>query len=200
MTDTLSGDEKREVIKKFNHRLNNDLQALMAFMKLQKRFGIDDEEIVNFSYVSIASISAIQNLMYNSKDDLICTRDFLNEFLKILNDHYMREGIAFSNDSEDDIRISPKAMFHLMMLLNEMIDLSFEFSFEGVTDKKISFRVEENGDECLLTYSDNGSGISQPLKDSEMRMLLFDQLVHQIDGTSEFVNCNTVSVICSHDF
>ena len=59
MTDTLSGDEKREVLKQFNHRLNNDLQALMAFMKLQKRFGIDDEEIVNFSYVSIASISAM---------------------------------------------------------------------------------------------------------------------------------------------
>ena len=56
-------DEKRLLLKDYNHRLNNDLQAVLAFIKLKKRFGIDDDEIVTFSCVSIASLSAIQNLI-----------------------------------------------------------------------------------------------------------------------------------------
>lgn len=192
-------DEKRAVLKKFNHRLNNDIQALLAFMKLQKRFGIDDEEIVNFSYVSIASVSAIQNLMYYSDDGLVGSGEFFGEFIKILNDHYIRSGIAFSNESEADVRIKPKETFHLMMLLNEMIDLSMEFSFSEVSSKKITFKTEEVDGGCLLTYSDNGSGIAPVLSESKMRKILFDQLVNQIDGTAEYPDDNTVSIRFKHE-
>ena len=65
----LTSDEKRLILKDYNHRLNNDLQALLAFIKLKKRFEIDNDEIINFSYVSIASISAIQNMMYYADND-----------------------------------------------------------------------------------------------------------------------------------
>ena len=45
----LSPDEKRSLLKEYNHRINNDLQALLAFIKLQRRFGIDNDEIINSS-------------------------------------------------------------------------------------------------------------------------------------------------------
>ena len=58
----LKPDEKRLLLKNFNHRLNNDLQEVLALIKLKKRFNIDKDEIINFSCVSIASMSSIQNL------------------------------------------------------------------------------------------------------------------------------------------
>ena len=100
----LTSDEKRLILKDYNHRLNNDLQALLAFIKLKKRFEIDNDEIINFSYVSIASISAIQNMMYyaDNEDNLISVNGFFEDFIKILNDYYFKSNIQFSNEIEND--------------------------------------------------------------------------------------------------
>lgn len=181
----MDADEKRLVLKDFNHRLNNDLQALLAFIKLQKRFGIDADEIIGFSYVSTASVSAIQNLMYysNHEENFISTENFFNEFIKILNDYYARSGIEFVNESGEDFAIHPKKAFHLMLLINQMICLSVSSSLDGASDKHISFDLKKSGDECHLKYSDSGSGIGAVFGESEIHAMLFDQLVKQIEGT-----------------
>ncbi len=177
-------DEKRLVLREYNHRLNNDLQALLAFIKIQRRFEIDDDEIINFTCVSIASISSIQNLMYDSEDEhLISTYKFLEDFIKILNDQYIRFNIGFSTQIKQDFTLNPKRIFQLMFLLNEMINQSIAFSFDDDSESQISFTLEKIEDECLLTYSDNGSGIKERISGSDIRGVLFDQLLKQIDGT-----------------
>lgn len=190
-------DEKRLLLKDYNHRLNNDLQAVLAFIKLKKRFGIDDDEIVTFSCVSIASLSAIQNLMYNSdnSENLISANEFFEEFIKILNDYYSKFNLRFFNELKTDFYIDPKKIFHLMLLINEMVNLSINFSFNDDSEHNISFNLEKIGEECLLTYSDNGSGIKGTISESNMRTALFEQLVKQIDGVSEPSDANsTISI------
>lgn len=178
----LNSDEKRALLKKYNHRINNDLQALLGFIKLQNRFGIDKDEIITSSCVSLASMSVIQNLMYKTDEgeDLISANEFFEDFVKILNEYY--PGIGFSSEIEENLDMNPKKLFHLMFLINEMTNLSTDFSFEGDAGNEISFKIERNGEECLLTYSDNGSGISETVSESSMRTLLFQQLIKQIDG------------------
>lgn len=179
----LDSEEKRLLLKDFNHRLNNDLQALLAFIKLQKRFGIDDGEIISFSCVSIASVSAIQNLMYysESSENLIGAGEFFRDFVKILEDNFSIEFDA----NTDDFAMNGKLAFHIMLLLNDMVNISQAFSFDGDESNKITFALQNDGDECLLTYSDNGSGIGEILSGSDFRAVLFDQLVKQIEGTLE---------------
>ena len=182
----LNPDEKRLLLKNFNHRLNNDLQEVLALIKLKKRFNIDKDEIINFSCVSIASMSSIQNLMYNTnhESDYISTAEFFDDFVKILNDYYSKSNIEFSSEIED-FYASPKKVFQLMLLVNEMLSLSLDFSFNDELEKKISFNLEKIGEEGLLTYSDNGSGIKEIISGSEIRAVLFEQLIKQIDGTLE---------------
>ena len=182
----LKPDEKRLLLKNFNHRLNNDLQEVLALIKLKKRFNIDNDEIINFSCVSIASMSSIQNLMYNTnhESDYISTAEFFDDFVKILNDYYSKSNIEFSNEIED-FYASPKKVFQLMLLVNEMLSLSLDFSFNDELEKKISFNLEKIGEEGLLTYSDNGSGIKEIISESDIRAVLFEQLIKQIDGTLE---------------
>ncbi len=195
-------DEKRVLLKEYNHRLNNDLQALLAFIKLQKRFGIDDDEIINFSCVSIASLSAIQNLMYyaDNSENLISANEFLEEFIKILNDYYPKFNLGFFNEMKADFYINPKKTFYLMLLLNEMINLSVNFSFKEDSEPRISFNLEKTGEECLLTYSDNGSGIKEIISESSLRTTLFEQLVKQIDGSSQPSDTNsTILIKFSHE-
>ena len=190
----LNPDEKRSLLKEYNHRINNDLQALLAFIKLQRRFGIDNEEIINSSCVSIASISAIQNMMYDTDDDenYISTRGFFEDFIKILNEYYSQFNIKFSNEIKTDFNIHPKKMFHLMFLINEMINLSVNFSFEEGAQSEISLNLEKTGKKCLLTYSDNGSGIKETISESSRRTVLFEQLIKQIDGTLESSDSNSI--------
>lgn len=198
----INPDEKRLILKDFNHRINNDLQALLAFIKLKRRFEIDEGEIINFSCVSIASISAIQNLMYSSnhEENYISAHGFFEEFIKILNDHYSKFNIGFSNEMESDFQMNPKKMFHIMLLINEMINISIDFSFDMTSDNKISFNLEKHGDECLLTYSDTGSGIKEKVSESDLRTVLFEQMIKQIDGTLESSDDNsTISIKFSYN-
>ena len=189
----LNPDEKRLLLKNFNHRLNNDLQEVLALIKLKKRFNIDKDEIINFSCVSIASMSSIQNLMYNTnhESDYISTAEFFDDFVKILNDYYSKSNIEFSNEIED-FYASPKKVFQLMLLVNEMVSLSLDFSFNEDLEKKISFNLEKIGEEGLLTYSDNGSGIKEIISGSDIRAVLFEQLIKQIDGTLESSDSDSV--------
>ena len=195
----LNPDEKRLLLKNFNHRLNNDLQEVLALIKLKKRFNIDKDEIINFSCVSIASMSSIQNLMYNTnhESDYISTSEFFDDFVKILNDYYSKSNIEFSNEIED-FYASPKKVFQLMLLVNEMLSLSLDFSFNDELEKKISFNLEKIGEEGLLTYSDNGSGIKEIISGSEIRAVLFEQLIKQIDGTLESSDSDSIISIKFH--
>lgn len=190
----LDSDEKRLLLKEYNHRVNNDLQVLLAFIKLQKRLGIDKDEIINSSCISIASISLIQNMMYktdNSKN-YISIDEFINDYIIILNDNYSEFNIDFYNEIENDFIMNPKKVFHIMFLLNEMINFSIDFSLNDNLEKKISFNLEKTGEECLLTYSDNGSGIKDTISESNSRNLLFEQLIKQIDGTLESSDENSI--------
>ena len=195
----LKPDEKRLLLKNFNHRLNNDLQEVLALIKLKKRFNIDKDEIINFSCVSIASMSSIQNLMYNTnhESDYISTSEFFDDFVKILNDYYSKSNIEFSNEIED-FYASPKKVFQLMLLVNEMVSLSLDFSFNEDLEKKISFNLEKIGEEGLLTYSDNGSGIKEIISESDIRAVLFEQLIKQVDGTLESSDSDSVISVKFH--
>ena len=55
--------------------------------------------------------------------------------------------------------------------------------------------VEKIGEECLLTYSDDGSGIKETISESNMRTALFEQLVKQIDGVSQPSDANSIILI-----
>ena len=191
----IESDERRLILKEYNHGLNNDLQALLAFIKLQKRFGIDSAKIINFSYVSIASISAIQNQMYNSEDaeSKIGADEFFREFIKILEDYYAKANVIFSYEIENDFLMNPKKMFHLMLLLNEMVNLSLDGA-EDALEKKISFNLEKTGDECILNYSDNGLKIKDNLSESDINKILFDQLVKQMEGSLESSGEDSLSI------
>ena len=114
------------------------------------------------------------------------------DFIKILNEYYSKFNIQFSNEIKTDFYIHPKKMFHLMFLINEMINLSINFSFEESTQNQISFNLEKNEDKCLLTYSDNGSGIKETISESSRRTVLFEQLIKQIDGTLESSDSNSI--------
>lgn len=190
----LNPDEKRLILNDYNHRINNDLQALLAFIKLQKRFEIDDDEIINFSCISIASISLIQNMMYNTDDEenFIGVSEFFEGFIKILNDNLSKFNILFSGDVENDFDMNPKKMFHLMFLINEMINLSIDVSFDENQKKEIQFAIEKKGHDCLLTYSDNGSGIKETISESRTRSFLFMPLIKQIDGNLESSDENSL--------
>lgn len=198
-SNNLNSNEKKILLKEFNHELNNNLQFLLAFIKLQKRFGIDDDEIINSTCVSIASISLIQNEKCNldNEDGLILIKDFFKDYLGILNEYYSKFNIGFSIEIEEDFCLKTKKLFHLISLINELINLSIDYTFNDSidNDNKISINIKRNLGDGLLVYSDNGLGIKKFLSSSNLRNLLFEQLLKQIGGNLEFSDDDSLFTI-----
>lgn len=196
-SNNLNSNEKKILLKEFNHELNNNLQFLLAFIKLQKRFGIDDDEIINSTCVSIASISLIQNKKYNldNEDGLILIKDFFKDYLGILNEYYSKFNIDFSIEIEEDFYLKTKKLFHLISLINELINLSIDYTFNNSIENKISINIKRNLDDGLLVYSDSGLGIKKFLSSSNLRNSLIEQLIKQIDGSLEFSDDDSLFTI-----
>lgn len=196
-SNNLNSNEKKILLKEFNHELNNNLQFLLAFIKLQKRFGIDDDEIINSTCVSIASISLIQNKKYNldNEDGLILIKDFFKDYLGILNEYYSKFNIDFSIEIEEDFYSKTKKLFHLISLINELINLSIDYTFNNSIENKISINIKRNLDDGLLVYSDSGLGIKKFLSSSNLRNSLIEQLIKQIDGSLEFSDDDSLFTI-----
>lgn len=196
-SNNLNSNEKKILLKEFNHELNNNLQFLLAFIKLQKRFGIDNNEIINSTCVSIASISLIQNKKYNldNEDGLILIKDFFKDYLGILNEYYSKFNIDFSIEIEEDFYLKTKKLFHLISLINELINLSIDYTFNNSIENKISINIKRNLDDGLLVYSDSGLGIKKFLSSSNLRNSLIEQLIKQIDGSLEFSDDDSLFTI-----
>lgn len=196
-SNNLNSNEKKILLKEFNHELNNNLQFLLAFIKLQKRFGIDNNEIINSTCVSIASISLIQNKKCNldNEDGLILIKDFFKDYLGILNEYYSKFNIDFSIEIEDDFYLKTKKLFHLISLINELINLSIDYTFNNSIDNKIIINIKRNLDDGLLVYSDSGLGIKKFLSSSNLRKSLIEQLIKQIDGSLEFSDDDSLFTI-----
>lgn len=190
MTDSLGSDEKRAILKKFNQDLNNNLQFILAYTKLQNRFGVDKDEIINTSCVFIASIAAIQNKKFEARHEknLIPAEGFLKDYIGILNEYY--SSIDFSINVKEEFYIKQKQLFHIIALINELINLSINSTFKEDSNRKISFSLEKNQEECTLKYSDYGFGIRDIISKPNMRSVLFEQLVKQIEGKLNYSNDN----------
>lgn len=89
------------------------------------------------------------------------------------------------NNSKSILIVEDEAItaLNLKLDLEDLGNLSINFSFENDLENKISFNLEKTYDECLFNYFDNGFGIKEVISESSSRTIFVNQLIKQIEGT-----------------
>lgn len=189
--------DKDVLLKEVHHRVKNNLQILASLIRLQERFGIDPEEIVNSMQLSISSMALIHEKMYSDKHfgDILAS-SFFESFKKNAEDLYGNMGIEFGFDVEEELYLSGNTITPLLLIENELIINSVKYAFpdnfEG--EKKIysqlktsTYGTKHRG---ILFYHDTGVGIEKEEKkgNGNLGTMLLESLISQIDGEYEILS------------
>lgn len=181
--------ERDTLLKEVHHRVKNNLQLLLSLSRLKDQDGkISTSEIED----SISSIATAYEAIYKSDrlDKISIKKYFHQIFLSIVN----LGDIDFKiicNELEYKIDF----LIPLGLIVTELINNSLKHAFDNVEFKYIQMEIQEENNELVIDYSDNGIGYSEESlksinQSSSFGLSIIEGLVDQLNGNIQFFNNN----------
>ncbi|MDE1995305.1 MAG: sensor histidine kinase [Rhizobiaceae bacterium] len=170
------------LMREIHHRVKNNLQTVMALLRLQ---GFESAAVEKLNE-RISAMSAVHEQMYGFDQFTgISAREFIPSFVKRLVDVHGRD-IAVEFDL-DDVTIGPDKATPFALLLNELIANSMKYAFKGRETGKISIILRKVDDgNSVLTVADDGVGFTSQPNGTGMGTRLIGAFVAQLQGKSEY--------------
>lgn len=182
-------DEREILLKEVHHRVKNNLQLLLSLSRLKDQDGkISTSEIED----SINSIATAYEAIYKSDrlDKISIKKYFHQIFLSILNVGDIDFKIIC-----DELENKIDFLIPLGLIVTELINNSLKHAFGNVEFKNIQMEIQEESNELVIEYSDNGIGYSEESlksinQSSSFGLSIIEGLVDQLNGNIQFFNNN----------
>ncbi|MBX2906829.1 MAG: tetratricopeptide repeat protein [Taibaiella sp.] len=182
--------EKDVLMKEIHHRVKNNLQVISTLLDLELNRVSDDaaREAMTESATRVRSISLIHQLLYQRDQvSTVATKRFVHELFKqVASVLQSREQTISLNADVVDVELDIDTAVPLGLLLNELLTNSFKHAFLGVQNGSIKVRLQRNGDQYELHYSDSGPGLPAGMdlkKLTSLGMKLVNRLSKQMGGS-----------------
>lgn len=196
--------EKTVLLQEVHHRVRNNLQIIMSFINLEKRFHKGEyEKIIDITERRIGSLALIHERIY--KDENMNNMNvpiFLADLDKQLYSRAKISDINFIREIDDDFTFSINVITPLSLIINELTINSFNYAFDENYEDKTIYKslelFEKDGETfCRFEFKDNGKGVDEnnDLKSKGLGWQIITSLVSQMDAEYEIVNENGLGVI-----
>jgi len=175
-------EEKELLLAELGHRAGNNLQAIIALIRIVART-IADPRIrrrVDDLGERVAKIGVIQRLLSDAAQSRGAAAHFLGELAVAAWATYGADHVAIETAIEP-IRLKPSAAVALGLLLNEAVSNSFKHAFAATEQPRIVIGFQRMGTKARLVVQDNGSGPG-PGRDGSMGVQLMQTLARQLRG------------------
>lgn len=167
--------ENEILIREVHHRVKNNLHSVMSLLRLEKRKLKDPsaDKLVENMENRIMNISFIHEILYNQQN---LTSVALKKYFEIIGlkiiGLYPEKKIAF--EVTGNMNVDSDTALYLGQLFSELFTNSCKHAFQNTLSPEISIVIsKENNTRCMISYSDNGSGILQdPKTDSFGKKLI----------------------------
>lgn len=189
--------EMEILIRECNHRMKNNLNLLLRFISLEKRFNKDDaDKIIENTVGRIESLALLHEKLYNA-DNLkdVNVKEYLNSLGDELYSLFGGEGSLNYTSNDCDLILSDEILIPISLILTELTINSIKYAFADfdVDEKAINVSVDKFGNKLILHYSDNGKGMPEgfdPTKSTGLGWIIIQSLSNQLDGEYDVFNDN----------
>jgi len=180
-------NQQELLLKEFNHRLKNNIQTIVSFLRLQVD-EIEEPRIQNILIDlenRIMSISHLYTLLYNQNSvSSINTYEYFTLLIDDIERSYDMPNININVKTE--VNISSEYAVYCGFILNEAITNAFKHAFPTKKKGSILINLIKNNNLYKLSICDNGIGYEQSdNKDSKdsLGLIIIDTLVRtQLQG------------------
>src|SRR6056297_708815 len=161
----LSLNQKELLLKEVHHRVKNSLSIVSGLLQMQS-ISTENEEanrILQTSQTRIQSIALIHEKLYktNSLSDIkldVYLKDLVESIHNTFTELDNRVSLKFEMDS---VEIDSKSVIYCGLLVNELVVNSFKYAFKERDNGELTVKLKKDGDNIVLTISDNGPGLPE---------------------------------------
>ncbi|AXV17112.1 hypothetical protein CYG48_16290 [Neorhizobium sp. SOG26] len=171
-------ERNRFLLREIHHRVKNNLQAVLALIRLQP-MPVEAREDMSRR---VAAMIAVHEQIYR-------TDQFERVEVAPYAERLVRE-IASSYDLPvaielklEPLTVDREQALPLGMIINEVVSNAFKYAFAGRTDGRLGVELHQDGDDFRLVIRDNGPGMDVTAEASGgMGSRLIASFVRQIGG------------------
>ena len=175
---------KELLLAELGHRAGNNLQAIIALIRITAR-AVPDPEIrrrVEDLAERVAKIGLIQQLLGDASHGPGAEAGFLRELAEAVRATYGADDVELAIAIEP-LRLKPAAAVALGLFVNEALSNAFKHAFTGVAQPRIEVSLRTVGEAAELVVQDNGRGLG-PAREGSMGIQLMNTLSRQLHGTA----------------
>lgn len=176
-------ERNRFLLREIHHRVKNNLQAVLALVRLQRL----PQDVRDDMARRIGAMIAVHEQIYNT-----------DQFEEIEVAPYATRLISDIASGYDmpvklDLELKPIALdrdqaLPLGMIINEIVSNAFKYAFADRSDGTLTVRLRTEGEELQLIIRDDGPGVAEDARTTGMGTKLISSFVRQLGGRSEIHN------------
>lgn len=153
---------KSVAFKEMHHRIKNNLQTIAALLRLQRN-SIDSEEgkqAMNDTISRILAISSTHEILVETEVEEVMLNDIMANVKNNTVAYYKSHDFNLKVECYGgDFKIKFEKAMALALILNELMQNSLKYAFEGRTDGSISvMTMQRRADDIELVVMDDGCG------------------------------------------
>ncbi len=177
--------EKDLLYQELNHRVKNNLQMILALIKLQisKTHVHQTKEELEVTKNRINSISTLyEKLNINNAEHNLSTFEYTQSVVQSFSPNFAKN-IQVEYAIACDLNVD--SLVYYGLILNELVTNAMKYAFEGLqTDEKhILIQLKKNEQHIVLTIADNGKGYQEKREGSLGLEIVNTLVTKQLFGT-----------------
>ena len=197
----LSDIERQKELELLNnemsHRVRNNLGMMqkIMFMQAQRTENGSAKKVLQEGGDRIQAMSLLHDYLITQKGvEFLNMKGYIQELCEKVKISYgdMIQNLSFETDFES-IQLTEIFGRHVGLIVSELLTNSIKYAFHDTPQPRISVKLAVEGDNILLTYSDNGSGMPDsinPNLTTTLGLKLIYGIVERFDGEINIKNKN----------
>ena len=154
---------KAELLKEVNHRVKNNLVAILGLALAEQRQLAPNEEPLVKEFVGdlrrrIEGLLAVHQMLSSSQWAPLAVSDLASKIIVAATASTPPGSKVVLEVASSPIKVSPRQASNLALVLNELATNTIKHGLAGRTVARILFRASEAGHQIRLEYRDDGPG------------------------------------------
>jgi len=178
-------ERNRFLLREIHHRVKNNLQAVLALVRLQQLPPDAREDMTR----RISAMIAVHEQIYQT--DQFEQVEVAPYAAKLITDIASSHDVPVNlNLDLQPLTVDREQALPIGMIINEVVSNSFKYAFAGRSEGKLGVELREEGENLRLVIRDDGPGIEVFNRAGGMGSRLIANFVRQLGGQFTTTNDN----------
>jgi len=187
--------EKEILLREIHHRVKNNFQLIISFIRLQLSKSSDDVVKKNLVIIEnrLISIALVHEDLYTSADlSKIHLKTYVDKLVNhIISAHSDRAGSISIKLKIENVFLPVDIVIPLGIIINELVTNSLKHAFPEEKNGNILIKYGKADNENILEVIDDGIGLPKDINPEEPESLglqILQSLCNQLKCKTEFIN------------